>query len=392
MALDILTREIPPAVLAEPLAGTGFTPDSSAPLAFHRTLPGFAPTALRELPALAAAIGVGRVLAKDETARAGLPAFKITGGSWGAANAIRRDWLDDDPVATRSFEALRGAVADLQATEPGRELALVTATDGNHGRSIARFAALLGVRARILMPSGSAPARVEAIASEGADVTVVDGSYDDAVELAASLASRDRIVVSDTSWEGYSRTPRDVVDGYSTQFFEIDEQIAAASWTAPTHLVLQGGVGAFPAAGVRHYAGRGTRFVVVEPTEAACLLASARAGRITAAPGPHTSAMAGLNCGRPSLVAWPLLDRLVGAFVAIGDEALPAAARALAAEGIEAGESGMAGVAGVLAAARAGRLAELGMGPSSTVLFVVTEGITDPENAASLLGRSSPTA
>lgn len=385
MALDILVRAIPPAVLADPLAGTGFGPDGHEPLAFHRSLPGFAPTALRDMPRLAAELGVGRVLVKDESWRAGLPAFKILGASWAAAKAIRREWLGDDPEIAMTCAAIRDAVERLRAAEPGRELALVTATDGNHGRGVARAARLFGVAARILVPAATVRARIEAIASEGADVEVVDGSYDEAVDRAARLASPDRLVVSDTSWEGYRVVPRDVIDGYSTMFTEIDEQIAAAGFTAPTHLVLQAGVGAYPAAGVRHFAGRGTRFVVVEPSSAACLLASARAGRITEAPPPHGSAMAGLNCGLPSPLAWPILDRLVSAFVAIDDDALPAAAQALAAEGIEAGESGMAGVAGILAVARAGRLTELGIGPSSTILFVVTEGVTDEAHHAELL-------
>lgn len=385
MAIDILAREIPAAVLADPLAGTGFGPDSTQPLDFHRGLPGFAPTALRELPGLAAALGVAHVLVKDESWRAGLPAFKILGASWAAATAIHREWLGNDPSVPIAFYPLRDALARLRAAQPERELALVTATDGNHGRAVAHSARLFGVGARILVPAGTAPARIDAIAGEGAEVEVVDGSYDDAVARAAGLASRDRLVISDTSWEGYRLVPRDVIDGYSTMFAEVDEQIAAAGLTAPTHVVLQAGVGAYPAAGVRHFAGRGARFVVVEPTAADCLLRSARAGRITEAPPPHDSAMAGLDCGLPSPLAWPILDRLVGAYVSIGDEALPAAARALAAKGIEAGESGMAGVAGVLAVARAGRLDELGIGPSSTVLFVVTEGVTDPEGYARLL-------
>ena len=228
-------------------------------------------------------------------------------------------------------------------------------------------------------------ARIDAIAAEGALVEVIDGSYDDAVARAAELASPDRLIVSDTSWDGYRVVPRDVIDGYSTMFAEIDEEIASAGFTAPTHLIMQAGVGAYPAAGVRHFAQRGTRFIIVEPSAAACLLASARAGRTTEAPPPHGSAIAGLNCGLPSPLAWPILDRLVSAFIAIDDEALPAAAQALAAAGIEAGESGMAGVAGILAAARAGRLGELRIGPLSTLLFVVTEGVTDEANYARLL-------
>lgn len=385
MEIDIFSREIPAAVRAAPFAGTGFGPDTTEPLGFHRGLPGFAPTALRELPGLAARIGVARVLVKDESWRAGLPAFKILGASWAAAKAIHREWLGGDPTIPMTFSAIRDALARLREAEPARELAFAAATDGNHGRGVARAAKLFGVEARILVPGATVSARIEAIASEGAEVEVVDGSYDEAVARAAGLASPDRLVVSDTSWEGYRVVPRDVIDGYSTMFVEIDEQIAAAGFTAPTHLVMQAGVGAYPAAGVRHFAERGTRFVIVEPTAADCLLRSARAGRITEAPPPHGSAMAGLNCGLPSPLAWPILDRLVDSFVSIGDDALPAAAQALAAEGIEAGESGMAGVAGVLAAAHTGRLDELRIGPTSTLLFIVTEGVTDAANHARLL-------
>jgi len=384
MEIEILSREIPPGVLANPLAGTGFGPDNAEPLAFHRGLPGFAPTALHDLPGLATELGVSRVLVKDESWRAGLPAFKILGASWAAARAVRREWLADDPVPME-LATLRSALAVLRERDPSRRLAFVTATDGNHGRAVARAAALLGVQARILVPRGTVAARIDAIAGEGAEVEVVDGSYDDAVARAAELASPDRLVISDTSWDGYRVVPRDVIDGYSTMFVEVDEQIAAAGLAAPTHVVLQAGVGAYPAAGVRHFAGRGARFVVVEPTAADCLLRSARGGRLTEAPPPHDSAMAGLDCGLPSPLAWPILERLVGAFVSIGDDALPPAAKALAAEGIAAGESGMAGVAGVLAAARAGRLDELRIGASSTLLLVVTEGVTDPDGYARLL-------
>lgn len=389
MAIETFSRQIAPAVQADPFAGTGFGPGGDQPLSFHRTLPGFAPTALRDMPGLAAKIGVSRVLIKDETSRAGLPAFKILGASWAAAKAIHREWLGEDPTLALTFSGIRDAVARLRSLEPDREVALITATDGNHGRAVARAARLFGLAARILVPSGTAQARIDAIASEGADVEVIDGSYDDAVARAAELASGDRLIISDTSWDGYRVVPRDVIDGYSTMFIEVDEQIAAASLSAPTHVVLQGGVGAYPAAGVRHYAGRGTRFIVVEPSAADCLQRSARAGRILEAPGPHDSAMAGLNCGLPSPLVWPLLDRLVGSFVSIGDDALPAAAQALFTEGVAAGESGMAGVAGLLAAARAGRLDELSLGPASTVLFVVTEGVTDPENYERLLAATS---
>lgn len=53
-----------------------------SPLAYHRSLPGYRPTPLVDIPGLAAALGVARVLVKDESDRLGLPAFKILGASW----------------------------------------------------------------------------------------------------------------------------------------------------------------------------------------------------------------------------------------------------------------------------------------------------------------------
>src|SRR5690606_30715897 len=87
-------------------------------------------------------------------------------------------------------------------------LRLVAATDGNHGRAVARMAHLLGLDARILVPAGTAGARIDAIASEGADVIEVPGTYDDAVSMSADMAGDRDLVISDTSWPGYEDPPR----------------------------------------------------------------------------------------------------------------------------------------------------------------------------------------
>ena len=80
--------------------------------------------------------------------------------------------------------------------------------------------------------------------------------------------------------------------------------------------------------------------------------------------------MAGLNCGTPSLVAWPLLRSGLDAVVAVADERARQAMRDLAAAGIVAGETGAASLAG-LEATGAGRPAGCevpsasGQGPAS---------------------------
>ena len=100
--------------------------------AFHAGLPGYAPTPLTEVPALAAELGVGRVFVKDESARMGLPAFKVLGASWAVHQVLSR-------------------------RPSGDALTLVTATDGNHGRAVARMARLFGQRAHVFVPGGVHP-------------------------------------------------------------------------------------------------------------------------------------------------------------------------------------------------------------------------------------------
>lgn len=353
-----------------------FATETRDPLRAHRSLPGYAPTPLRDSPALAQRLGVGRVLVKDESERLGLPSFKILGASWASLLEVQRAWCtpSDEPVT------LSSVIARLDRTT-GR--GLVAATDGNHGRGVARMAALLGLSATILVPAGTARSRIEAIASEHAEVHVVDGTYDEAVLASAQLADDDHLVVSDTSWEGYENAPRAVIDGYSTMFHEIDDATAAADLPAPDVVALQAGVGAFAAAALRHYRAAGPggpTTVIVEPSGAACLMASARAGVPSEVPGPHTSSMAGLNCGLPSLLAWPVVYGYTDVFVAVPDSCAEDAMRALAVAGVTAGESGAAGLAGLLALVDSGTSRVAGLTPDSCVLVVNTEGATDPEN------------
>ena len=158
---------------------------------FHRGLAEYAPTRLVDLPALAAELGVGRVLVKDESHRLGLPAFKSLGASW----AIHR--------------ALRARLRSDAEGSGGSPVTLVAATDGNHGRAVARFARLLGHRARIFVPDGVHPAAVQAIRDEGADVTTVPADYDEAVRTAARCAADSGgVLVQDTAWHELRRGAR----------------------------------------------------------------------------------------------------------------------------------------------------------------------------------------
>jgi diaminopropionate ammonia-lyase len=341
------------------------------PLAFHRRLPGYAPTALREAAGIARDLGLDRLWVKDESERMGLPAFKIMGASWAVYRAIQQAMPDQDG----DWRTLDDLARQL---EPLKPLTLACATDGNHGRAVARMARLLGLGAHIFVPADMAPARRAAIAGEGARVTVVEGTYDDAVARSAEEASERTLIISDTSWPGYEDVPRWVIEGYSTIFWEVDDELRRRGEEGPDLVVVQIGVGALAAAVVRHYrrpdAAPRPFILGVEPTHAACVLASMEAARIVQLPGPHDSIMSGLNAGLPSAIAWPLVSRGIDAFIAVEDERARAAMRALAGEGIVAGECGAAGLAGLTAWMRSFG----GAGRGRRALVISTEGATDP--------------
>jgi diaminopropionate ammonia-lyase len=327
--------------------------------AFHRRMAGYAPTELREAPELATAMGVGRVLLKLETERFGLPAFKILGASWAAERLL----------AGRDVDGIT----------------LVTATDGNHGRAVARVARMRGLAAHILVPAGTASARIDGIASEGAHVEVVDGSYDEAVARAADMADETHLVLSDTSWPGYEEVPRWVVEGYETIFREADEQLGGEQ---PDVALIPIGVGSLGVAAACHWPRGRPRLVGLEPETAACALASIRAGEPVTVPGPHESIMAGLNAGTVSKLAWPVLRDRFDAFVAIDDSWAEDGMRSLAAIGIEAGEvsGGTVGAALALCDDEAARQ-RLGLSADSTLFLLLTEGLTNPDSWLRAVGR-----
>jgi len=281
------------------------------------------------VPALADRLGIGALYVKDESIRLGLPAFKMLGASWASYRSIIRH-TGIDPEGWDTIEDL---AATIRVHLP---LTLATATDGNHGRAVARIARLLGLDARVWTPIDMVDARIDAIRAEGATVTIVDGSYDDAVMAAAAAADDRTLVVSDTSWPGYETVPQWVIDGYSTLMFEIEDQEAELALSMPTVVSAPMGVGALAVAMIAKFAEAEPRpvFIGGEPSDAACVLAAIEFGDVVSIPGKHDTMMAGLNCGTVSPLAFPVLNDGLDAVVAFDDEWAEEAMRLLAAEGI----------------------------------------------------------
>jgi len=317
--------------------------------AFHQSLPGYSPTPLVPVPGLAAELGVGRLLVKDESSRLGLPAFKVLGVSWACRHVLRE--------------------------RPGAML--VTATDGNHGRAVARVAAHFGVGATVFVPEVMLPETAARITAEGAKVVWVDGDYDDAVRWAAAFAADQpgRALVQDTAWAGYEQVPAWIVQGYQTLLEEIDTQLGGA----PDLVAVPVGVGSLAEAVVRHYrrpASAHPSVLSVEPDTAACVLASLTAARATTVPTAAT-VMAGLNCGTVSRSAWPVLRAGCDAAVAVSDKDALRAVDDLGRLGVSSGPSGAATLAGARAALTdPGRRAALGLDGDAVVVLLSTEGHT----------------
>jgi diaminopropionate ammonia-lyase len=358
------------------------------------TWPAYAPTPLVALPGLAADLGLARLWVKDEGRRFGLGSFKALGGSYAVFRLLARKVREATGRTPTSAALIAGAYRAVAAG-----VTVTTATDGNHGRSVAWGAALFGCPAIIYMHEGVSEGRAAAVEALGAKVVRVPGNYDDSVRACAADAARlGRHVVSDTGYEGYTTIRRTIMHGYAV----LVDEIAAAlgQGERPTHLIVQGGCGGFAAALHGRFwqlwgDGR-PRLIVIEPVNAACLFESARAGRLVVVGGALETIMGGLACGEVSLVAWPILESGAMAFATLPDcWAVPAMKRL--AEGrkgherIVAGETGASGVAALMAFAATGAARGLGLGPTARVLAIISEGATDPALYHALVGRPPET-
>ncbi|HWL69973.1 MAG TPA: diaminopropionate ammonia-lyase [Geminicoccus sp.] len=338
-------------------------------------------TRLVSLPDLAQRLDLGAVLVKDEGGRLGLGSFKALGGAYAVATLVREAAAKQlgRPVAFADLDR-----PEVRAIAGG--LTFGCATDGNHGRSVAWGAQLVGAKAVIFVHGGVSAGRVDAIASYGAEVVRVAGSYDDSVADAARVCGEHGwTVVSDTSWPGYEQIPALVMQGYTRMVSEALGQVARP----PTHVFIQAGVGGVAAAVAAHCrlvfseADR-PRIVVVEPARAACVLAAAEAGEVVRLPHGEPTVMAMLECQEASRIAWRVLARSADAFMTVDEADAVAAMRCLAWPGgedqaVTAGESGAAGLAGLLRVAEDGQMrAALGLDGQARVLLFVTEGATDP--------------
>ena len=355
---------------------------SQLALAGISSWPGYCVAPLQLLPGLAAKCHVRQVFYKDESLRFGLKSFKALGGSYAVAQQLIREITDVTGDTPTMDELFRKKYTDIVS-----KLTVATATDGNHGRSVAWGAQLFGCACVIYIHADVSASREKSMIDFGADVIRVSGNYDDSVrDVADAAAKNDWIVISDNSYPGYLEIPKDVMAGYTVMLRETVDQLDGQ---IPTHVLIQGGCGGLAASVCGYFWERWEkqrpRLIIVEPEQANCLQRSAMAGKMTVVAGRLETLMAGLACGEVSLLAWEILKTGADDFVTLPERMVATSMRVLAqGEGkdpsIEAGESAVAGVGALCSLSDdiEARKA-LGITTESTVLLFGTEGATDAE-------------
>lgn len=355
---------------------------------FHESFPQYEETPLVELKNLAELLGVKDIFVKDESYRFGLNAFKVLGGSFAIAKYIAERLgvdIDELPAPKLLSREIKDKVG---------EITFVTATDGNHGRGVAWAAEQLGQKCVVVMPSGSAIERRDRIRAHGAQCDIMDGmNYDECVRLANSYAEeKGWVMVQDTAWDGYEKIPTWIIQGYATMALEAKEGLDKKG-VKPTHIFCQAGVGSL-ATGVTGYfssvyPGAEKPFItIVEPEKANCVYQTAKAddGKIHFVTGEMNTIMAGLACGEPVTVGWPVLHSYADAFLSIPDYAAARGMRVLGNpmkgdERVISGESGAATMGAVSMILQREDLKEikekLGLNKDSVILLFSTEGDTD---------------
>ncbi|MFA6687976.1 MAG: diaminopropionate ammonia-lyase [Sphaerochaetaceae bacterium] len=356
--------------------------------AFHRQIPGYKKTPLQSLPHLASMLSVGGIYVKDESRRLELNSFKILGGSFAIYRYIQK--LLALPDSEMTYDYLTSA----ECHDRLGEITFASATDGNHGRGVAWAASKLGHKCVIYVHKDTSQARIDAIRGYGAVVKVIDGTYDDAVKQIVVDADKNGwVIISDTSWPGYTEVPTWIMQGYTTMMLEIQDQFSDFEIEKPSHVFVQAGVGALAASVIGFYSARfpddPPKFIVVEPDKAPCLYHSAQIndGLPHSVGGDLDTIMAGLACGEPSPIAWAVLKECVDVFVQVPDYIAARGMRILATplKGdpfVISGESGAVGLGlcySLLTEDGADSLKEaLKIDRDSRLLFINTEGNTDP--------------
>ena len=215
---------------------------------------------------------------------------------------------------TGSFKP-RGAFNKLLASEVPNT-GVIAASGGNFGLAVAYAARTLRHRAEIFVPSNSPKVKAERIRALGAEVTVVDGYYDEALDVSRLRAEESGALVM------HAYDQPETVAGQGTVGAELAEQVPDAD----TVLVAIGGGGLIGGIGA-WYEGR-TRVIGVEPETSTCMTSALAAeGPVDVTYGGYASDSLGTR--RAGEIAFAVVSKHVERVVLVSDDAIRDAQRRL---------------------------------------------------------------
>ena len=355
---------------------------------FHDKFSEYQVTPLHSLNELSKGLGVAKIWVKDESHRFGLNAFKVLGGAYAVGKYLSEKLGVD--ISELSFEDLKSK----EIKDKLGDLTFVTATDGNHGRGIAWAANKLGQKSVVFMPKGSSILRLENIKKEGAEASITDLNYDDAVRLASQYAEENNgVLIQDSAWNGYEKIPKWIMQGYLTLIDEAMEQIRSEGYEKPTHVFLQAGVGSFAGSVlgylISEFGNDRPITAIIEPEDAACIFKSVMVsdGTPHVVTGDMPTIMAGLACGKPSIVSWDILRDYANMYISCADKISANGMRILGSPlpgdpQIISGESGAVGIGLISKILEDDSFKEIAdileINDGSKILIISTEGATDP--------------
>ncbi|HOX42836.1 MAG TPA: threonine synthase [Myxococcota bacterium] len=350
-------RELSPATLAgrsEPSHWRylEILPVAERPACLH---PRVGMTPLYELPALARALGLGRL------------------------------WVKDDGLnPSASFKDRASSVGVARALLGGREV-ITAASTGNAASSLSLFAACAGLRAVIFVPETAPQAKVAQLLMFGAEVLMVRGSYDQAFDLCLETAVAQGWYCRNTAVNPY------LGEGKKTAALEIVEQLGfeppdAVVVSVGDGCILSGTWKGFSDAQAMGWCGRRPRLLGVQARGASPLVAAFERGERAATPGPAQTLADSICVGAPRdhLKALRAVRDSGGAMLAVEDEEILGAMRRLAREaGVFAEPAGATAFAGLLRLRAEGRL---GRG-ERVVVLVTGNGLKDVASAIRAVER-----
>ncbi len=326
-----------------PNDSAGSSGDSSRPTQLLKLCPAHRTTPLLSLDRVAASLNIAGLLAKDEGERA-LGSFKSLGGTYAGLAALARAADLDIPV-----------LFDLSTEQKAKLPRLLCASDGNHGLAVAAAARLAGASATVYLHPLVGPDRVDRIKAQGADVIIVDGSYDDAVIAAGhAAAGGDGVLIADTGETADDPVVADVMAGYGVIGEEILRQLAAQNLPFPSHIFVQAGVGGLAAVVAESLCGMLAmpgKLIVVEPDQAACVGPALHRRKAVQIPGDLETSADMLACGLASTPALELLLHHSALALEVSESEIAAATQLLCQQpGISTTASGATGLAGLIKA------------------------------------------